>query len=140
MPCLQVAMPEAFALGMVRRLTASRSSEVEPDALATVRVACQSLHGELSFWLGADGSRALFTGAIGRARSAHPVLEGIRQEAVLSPTHPAITQGVQTYGAAATAAALQATLVMLVELLGRLIGDDMAARILENSEKRRAVD
>ncbi len=138
---LEAAMSEAFALGMVRRLTANTAAgETTQDTLAGARRACQFLHSELSIWLGADGSRALFTGAIGRARPHHPVLEDIQHDALISPTHPAMAQGLQTHGAAAIAAALEATLVMLIELLGRLIGDDLAARIVENSEKSGAVE
>ena len=133
-------MPEAFALGMVRRLSASKAEGADPDALAGVRAACQHLHRELSFWLGADGSRALFTGAIGRARQQYPVLENIHYDALLTQNHPAIPQALQTHGARATAVALEGTLVMLIELLGRLIGDDMATRIVENSGKNAAVD
>jgi hypothetical protein len=37
------------------------------------------------------------------------------------------------HGDAATAQALESMLVHLVELLGRLIGDDMATRLIERS-------
>ena len=37
------------------------------------------------------------------------------------------------HGDAATAEALEAMLVHLVELLGRLIGDDMATKLIERS-------
>lgn len=129
-------MPEPSALEVVRRLTARKTSgETPSDALLGAQAACQSLHHELALWLGVDGSRALFASAMGRVRAAHPALGDIRHEALLSPNHPAIVKGVQNHGAAATATALQATLVVLIELLGRLIGDDMAARIVERSEK-----
>ncbi|MGI9078069.1 MAG: hypothetical protein ACR2G6_12195 [Gemmatimonadaceae bacterium] len=123
---------------MVRRLTAIRIAGAAPDALAGARAACQFLHHELSLWLGVDGSRALFNSAIGRARPDHPVLSDIQHEALLSPTHPAIARGVQIHGTGATVAALESTLVVLIQLLGRLIGDDMATRIVENSEKNDA--
>jgi len=37
------------------------------------------------------------------------------------------------YGDAATAEGLESMLVRLVELLGRLIGDDMAVKLIEQS-------
>jgi hypothetical protein len=42
-----------------------------------------------------------------------------------------MTEAVEKYGYATTAAALQAMLVILIELLGRLIGIDMAANLIE---------
>ena len=53
----------------------------------------------------------------------------------LSTGHEAILDGVaetiMANGDAATAEALESMLVLLLELLGRLIGDDMAMKLIE---------
>jgi hypothetical protein len=54
-----------------------------------------------------------------RARS-EPYIEGV-------------AESIMAQGDAATAEALESMLVRLVELLGRLIGDDMAVKLIERS-------
>ncbi|MBC7790242.1 MAG: hypothetical protein H7Z74_09885 [Anaerolineae bacterium] len=71
-------------------------------------------------------------------RPDHPALGGVQHHALISPNHPAIAQIVEEHGSAATAAAIESMLIVLLELLGRLIGDDMAAKIAENSAKNGA--
>lgn len=51
---------------------------------------------------------------------AEPYLEGVAENSA-------------AHGDAATAEALESVLVHLIELLGRLIGDEMAAKLIERS-------
>lgn len=44
-----------------------------------------------------------------------------------------VPETITAHGDAATAEALESMLVHLVELLGRLIGDDMATKLIERS-------
>ena len=101
------------------------------SAARAAAAACDDLYRELSQWVGADGCRALFTRALTEARAELPVLAQIR----LSAGHEAILDGVpetiMANGDAATAEALESMLVLLLELLGRLIGDDMAMKLIE---------
>jgi hypothetical protein len=43
------------------------------------------------------------------------------------------TEAIDAYGAPQTAAAIESMLVRLIELLGRLIGDDLATKLVEES-------
>jgi hypothetical protein len=81
--------------------------------------------------VGLDGCHALFTRALAEARQQHELLAGITLHARSTPYLHGIREAVEKYGSAATAAALQAMLVILIELLGRLIGIDMAASLIE---------
>lgn len=94
--------------------------------------ASNHLYRELSRWVGSDGCRALFTRALAEARAEHPALEQIQ----LRPRSELHKEGAETIiadGDAASAEALESMLVRLVELLGRLIGDDMAMKLIERS-------
>ena len=87
--------------------------------------------GELTRWVGTDGCRALVSRAMARAASDHPALPTIR----LAPGSPirltGVPESVLAHGAQAAAAALNAVLIELFELLQRLIGADLTGRIVE---------
>ena len=57
----------------------------------------------------------------------------IRLRARSQPYVDAVSETIVAHGDAATAVALESMLVHLVALLGRLIGDDMTAKLIERS-------
>lgn len=65
------------------------------------------------------------------ARIEHPVLGQIQLRARSEPYIDGVAQTIMAHGDAATAEALESLLVRLVELLGRLIGNDMAMKLIE---------
>jgi hypothetical protein len=87
----------------------------------------------LSRWVGPDGCHALFTRALAEARREHPSLDEIRLRVGSQPYIGGVAETVAAYGDATTAKSLESMLVHLVELLGRLIGDDMATKLIERS-------
>ena len=95
--------------------------------------ASDRLYRELSGWVGLDGCHALFSRALTDARAESPALGQIHIRARSQPHIEGVAETIIARGDPATAEALESMLVRLVELLGRLIGDDMATKLIERS-------
>src|SRR5256714_4649467 len=118
-----------------RRLIDSRQPEQrELDARArAVAVACSALNRELSRWVGADGCHAVFMRAITQARPESAALDKIQLRPGTDPYVDGVEESIRSYGDLAAADALQSVLVNVIELLGRLVGDSMATKLIERS-------
>ena len=118
---------------IARRLINSRPPERAggDSAARTATAACNQLYRELSRWVGPDGCHALFTRARAQARTEYPALGEIQLRTRSEPYVDGVAETIMAHGDAATAEALESMLVRLVELLGRLIGDDMAMKLIE---------
>ncbi|MFN2397487.1 MAG: hypothetical protein ABR543_02405 [Gemmatimonadaceae bacterium] len=113
---------------------------VSRNAAHVAGSACNQLHRELSRWVGLDGCHALFTRALAEARTDHPLLQSIQLRPRSEPYVEGVTETIDANGAAQTAEAIESMLVSLIELLGRLIGDDMAMKLIEESVPEAATD
>jgi hypothetical protein len=120
---------------IARRLISSRQSEGSSGATParTAAAACDHLYRELSRWVGPDGCHALFARALSEARIQNPALGQIQLRARSNPYVDGVAEAIMAHGDPATAEGLESMLVRLVELLGRLIGDDMAVKLIERS-------
>ena len=120
---------------IARHLISSRRSERKSgdSAARATAAACDTLYRELSRWVGPDGCHALFTRALTETRTDYPALAQIQLRARSEPYIDGVAETIMAHGDPATAGALESMLVRLVELLGRLIGDDMAMRLIERS-------
>lgn len=120
---------------IARRLIDSRPQErTGADTAARAAAsACDHLYRELSRWVGVDGCHALFARALSQARIEHPALTPIQLHAGSDPYIDGLAATIMAYGDAGTAEALESMLVRLLELLGRLIGDDMATKLIGRS-------
>ena len=120
---------------IARRLIDSRRRERTgaDTAARAAAFACDDLYRELSRWVGVDGCHALFTRALSQARVEHPALTPIQLRARLEPYIDGLAASIMAHGDAGTAEALESMLVRLLELLGRLIGDDMATKLIGRS-------
>ena len=120
---------------IARRLISSRRSERKGgDTVArTTAAACDTLYRELSRWVGSDGCHALFTRALAETRTDCPALAQIQLRARSEPYIDGVAETIMAHGDPATAEALESMLARLIELLGRLIGDDMAMKLIERS-------
>ena len=120
---------------IARRLVDSRRAERPggDTAARAAAAACDDLYRELSRWVGPDGCHALFTRALAQARTEYPLLGQIQLRARSEPYIDGVAATIMANGDRATAEALESMLVRLVELLGRLIGDDMATKLIERS-------
>ena len=127
--------PQSPARQIARRLIDSRQSHgkaADSDARAAA-AASEDLYRELSRWVGRDGSHALFTRALAQARLDYATLDRVQLRPRSEPYLDGVAESIMSSGGAAIAEALESMLVHLVELLGRLIGDDMAAKLIERS-------
>jgi hypothetical protein len=68
----------------------------------------------------------------------HPVLDTVRTSARSVYSLDGLSDSAARHGAAAATEGAAAVLAALIELLGRLIGEDMALSLLEQSEHARA--
>jgi hypothetical protein len=102
-----------------------------PDSAHSAAVAFDHLYKSLSRWVGPDGCHALFTRAHANARTKHPLLSGIQLRARSTPYLDGVAESANQHGAAETVEALESMLVVVIDLLGRLIGDDMAKKLIE---------
>ena len=133
---------ESPARQIARRLIdRERSGRAGGDSAArTAATACNHLYRDLSRWLGPDGCHALFVRARAQARPDCPALEHIQLRRGSTPYIDGVAEAILARGDAATAEALEWILVRLIELLGRLIGDDMGATLIQRglapSERR----
>ena len=100
------------------------------DLVAPAERICAELRMGLGRWIGADGYRALLDRALGQTRAAHPVLDSIRCNGGAEPVARAPAR---VHGAAEVAAGMVALVTELTELLGRIIGEEMAVRLVEQS-------
>lgn len=125
---------------LARRLVEREATGADtPDALlAAVHGACERLCLELTRWVGADGRDALFTRALSQARTEHLALASIHLHSGSDPCLEGVAESLQAHGVAAAAEGLESMLMTLIELLGRLIGSDMAQRLVEMCFPNRA--
>lgn len=100
------------------------------DAASAAERAFARVSVSMVRWIGPDGSQALFMRALGLAQAQRPALKSIpppaRSVLVLEPL--ADTVDPQDTNAVMDAAAM--ILTTLIELLGRLIGNDLAIRLV----------
>jgi hypothetical protein len=126
-PTAQVAAE--FARGLLVAESGGNAS-AESTVAAAERV-CVRVTTGLSGWFGPYGSHALITRALATARATHPVLAEvtISEEPCLS----GLSDTARAHGAPAAAEAIVAVVAALGDLLARLIGDDLAIGLLEQS-------
>jgi hypothetical protein len=128
-------LPQAHspARKLARRLIESRRSEGsqgESPAHAAA-AAADRLYRELSRWVGLDGCYALFSRALSQAQTDYPALGKIQISARSQPHIDGAAETIMARGDPATAEGIEFMLERLVQLLGRLIGDDMAKKLIE---------
>src|SRR3984893_9849370 len=130
-----VSRDQSAAKQIARRLIEGHRAE-RAGGHTTARAAAAAgdqLYRELSRWVGRDGCHALFTRALAQAQTEYPALGQIQLHARSDPYIDGVAETIMAHGDPATAEGLEAMLVHLIELLGRLIGEDMATKLIERS-------
>lgn len=121
------------AASLARRLIARAAAAGNArDGAGAVRVACELAIRDLTHSLGVNGVQALIARAMAEVQVVHPSLQQLRVGRQLSPSIDGLAQSIDSHGAAAVVAGLDALLEALLTLLGRLIGTDMVARLVEH--------
>lgn len=109
---------------------AAGSASVPDEVAVGAERMCTALRMGLGRWIGAEGYRALLDRALGLTCAEHPALYGLP---CLGDDEMATEAAVRTHGAGEVAAGLVALVVTLIELLGRIIGEEMAVRLVEQT-------
>lgn len=121
-----------IARGMIDKHRSERADG--HTAARAAAAACDNLYRELSRWVGSDGCHALFTRALAETRTEYPAALGqLQLRARSEPYIDGVAETIMAHGDPVTAEALESMLIRMVELLGRLIGDDMAMKLIERS-------
>ena len=127
---------------LARRLLARDASpeDAPDDVAAAAERVCGRVSANLSRWFGIDGTDALFARAVVRAQADHPALANVRYSHQSAVCLERLAESARLHGADAAADGVAAVLTILIELLGRLIGEDIAMRLLEQSGPATAFD
>jgi hypothetical protein len=128
--------PAARALAQQLLASAGPAPPAADDACDPVTAAVQVGHylaAELSRWFGPYGYHALLARALADARAEHPALAVVRVNSVPSPELAGLADAARAHGAGAAVAGAEAVLASLIDLLGRLIGDDLAMTLIDRT-------
>lgn len=120
-----------LARGLIGRGAAG--GDTRGPSAAAIHEVCERLYDELSRWVGIDGCYALFSRALSSARIEHPALEQLLVHARADYHLEGVADAARTHGDVAVGDGLETMLVVLIELLGLLIGDDMATTLVLQS-------
>jgi hypothetical protein len=124
---------KSAAASQVARLLWARASDgadSPEEVVAATERTCIQLRAGLGRWIGAMGYRALLDRALVLARAEHPVLGSL---SCYGGDEVMLTAALRTHGAAEMAAGMVALVSRLVDLLGRIIGEEMALRLVEQT-------
>src|SRR5580765_2698385 len=124
-----------FAHRLLERETAGVTEALELNA-AMQRVAAR-VSENLRRSLGDDGCDAVLTRAVARARHVQSVTNDMRRSGPAGVQFD-VGAGVETHGAAAVRAALEAVFAAIADILSDLIGADMAYRLLDQGNSPQA--
>lgn len=114
-------------------INSHRRNGADGETAVRAAAACDDLYRGLSRWVGSDGCHALFTRALAQARTESPALGQIQLRARSEQHIDGVAESIMAHGDDATAEALESMVARLVELLGRLVGEDMAVTLIERS-------
>lgn len=119
---------------MARRLLARESSAAGEPAMAAAALqrALVRVSANLRDSVGEDGRNALLARALARTESDHPALKDLRKLNHGVIQLDGVVASVEAHGVVPVTAAIEALLATLLDVLGRLIGEDMAMRLLDH--------
>ena len=92
---------------------------------------CRELTAALRDTLGPDGCSALLSRALAECEPAHPVLAHVRGGDGREIRLDGVAKGIERFGYGAAEAGVEAMVASLLGILGKLIGEDMALRLLD---------
>jgi hypothetical protein len=91
---------------------------------------CARLRAVLTRWIGSDGYRALVDRALAQARAEHPAIADLQCQA---GDLQGVAAAVGAHSAAEVREGVVTLVALLIDLLSRLIGEEMATRLVEQA-------
>jgi hypothetical protein len=105
-------------------------ADTPEEMAADAEQGCARLRAVLTRWIGADGYRALINRALELARATHPAIAGLQCQA---GNVEGVAAAVGGHSAAEVREGILKLVALLVDLLSRLIGEEMAVRLVEQA-------
>lgn len=130
---LELPTAQLLARRMLERAGSASDGREAPDPVTAAEAVSRTLAAELSRRFGPYGYHALLSRALVRARVDHPVLAAVRIRAELEPALDGLVDGAQAHGVEAVTEGMAAVLTNVIELLGRVIGEDMAVSLVNQA-------
>lgn len=119
---------------LATRLVAQAGAERNASGNAAVAAhsACERTYRALSRSVGAAGAQALLMRALKKAQGDHPILESFHVGSQNEPGLGAIAASIQSSETSEVAVGLEVVLQTMLDLLGRLVGEDMVAQLVDH--------
>ena len=130
-----ISTPSTEAAHRLWECCGAEADSAEGVAAAANRVLTE-LETGLVRWVGAEGFRVLRVRAVKLAQAEHPAIGNLLDGAGNLRTTAAGTgtgRAVRGHGAPAVAAGMICLIACLVDLLGRIIGEELAVRLVEQT-------
>jgi hypothetical protein len=109
------------------------TGSVPPEtAILALHRSCTRVTDALRHSMGDAGCAALFARAFARTEGAHPLLKDLHGRADEGIRLDGIAASADAHGIERVTAAIEALIGALVDILTRLIGEDMALRLLDH--------
>jgi hypothetical protein len=121
------------ALRLLARERAAKGLGTPADRLTIAEGVGRALATTLSRWFGPYGYHALLARALADALLTHPVLGSVRVQSPADPTLVGLADAATAHGIDATIEAVTAVLATTVDLLARLIGEELAMNLVEQA-------
>ena len=103
---------------------------VPEEMAAAAEQGCARLRAGLTRWIGSDGYRALLDRALQQARAGHPALVGLQCQA---GDVQGVAAVVGVHSAAEVREGIVELVALLIDLLSRVIGEEMGVRLVEQA-------
>jgi hypothetical protein len=103
---------------------------------AALQRLCARTSDNLRDAMGASGCEALLARALARAERAHPVLKDLCRETAGNVHLDDVLATIEAHSVEAITEAIEALLAALIDILSRLIGEDMAIRLIDQEVPR----
>ena len=114
---------------------AVRPGDVSPEASA-IQQTLTRVSDNLRAAMGKDGGSALLARALARTEAKHPALKDVCRLTGADVHVDGVSASIDLHGVAAVTAGIEALLAALLEVLIRLIGEDMAIRVIDYEAPR----
>jgi hypothetical protein len=105
-------------------------------AAAALQRVCARTLDNLRDAMGVDGCDALLARAVSQATATHPALKDMYRRNAADIRVEDVLATIDAHGLTAITAAVEALLVALIDVLTRLIGEDMAIRLIDHDVPR----
>jgi hypothetical protein len=127
-----MTQPSAVATEAARQFWAhDRLKAGTPEEMAAAaEQGCARLRAVLTRWIGSEGYRALVDRALAQARAEHPAVAGLQSQ---GGDLEGVAAAVGMHSAAEVKEGILALVARLIDLLSRLIGEEMATRLVEQA-------